>query len=549
MGKCCRDMAMLVGAACAAVLVSAPGAGAAPPAPAPVTFSYTGAEQSYLVPPGVGAVQVAAIGAPGGTGQASGALVGAGGAGGEVTGNLAVTPGEVLYVEVGGPGGDGTAVTGSLGTGGWNGGGTATAYGGGGGGASDVRTISCAAAGCPGDPTSLGSRLVVAGGGGGGGNDHVPPASAGGAAGFAGQDGSNAGQIGGGPGGGGQPGTSASGGLGGLGGSSVIDLACVPTAGLAGAAGIGGAGGSALVAGGGGGGGWFGGGGGGGSCGDGGGGGGGSSFAARAATNVALAVAAAGAPASVTFTPLIPPIAQLTPASLTFPTQAQNTLGPPQSVTIGDAGSSTQPLIVTGLTFTGTHPSDFFVGSSSCGGQIAPGQKCQITVWFAPQAQGARAAVLDVSSNDPTGPATLSLTGTGSAPSTGSTGPQGPAGPLGATGPQGPAGAQGQTGKQGRPGQIELVVCKLTRERYQCTARLVSGPVEFTATSIRAEATLSRGPSLYAVGTCTPTRSGGWQLMLRPPRRLPNGRYTLNVKTGHGRQATTRRTQITIGRQ
>ena len=113
----------------------------------PQGFPYTGGEQTFTVPAGVTSVHVVAVGGRGGT---SGAL---GGAAARVFGNLAVTPGEILYLEVGGNGK-------SSGAGGFNGGGDGAA---GGGGASDVRTSPRAAAG------SLAHRLLGAAGGGGGG--------------------------------------------------------------------------------------------------------------------------------------------------------------------------------------------------------------------------------------------------------------------------------------------------------------------------------------------------------------------------------------------
>jgi hypothetical protein len=141
-------MMMLVGAALPA------SAGAATR-----TFSFTGSEQGFLVPAGVTSVHVVAVGAPGATLATNGSPVGAGGT---ATADLAVYPGEPLYVEVGGPGVEG-------GPGGFNGGGaagTGSAYGAGasGGGASDVRTATRGA------DATLESRVVVAGGGGGGGH-------------------------------------------------------------------------------------------------------------------------------------------------------------------------------------------------------------------------------------------------------------------------------------------------------------------------------------------------------------------------------------------
>lgn len=234
-----------------------------------VTFVPTGAEQTFTVPAGVRTVHAVAVGGKGGDGAESG---GAGGFGALASADLAVTPGQTLYIEVGGNGGS---------TGGFNGGGAGgpgLCEGGAGGGASDVRTATRAAG------TSLQLRLITAaGGGGGGGCDPSPgtPKGTGGTAGAAGGDADA---------GGGQPGTSTGGGAGGAGGCD----------GMAGSLAAGGAGADgaclALGAGGGGGGGGVFGGGGGGDSSAAGGGGGGSSGFADSAMAISVAVDTTGAP-------------------------------------------------------------------------------------------------------------------------------------------------------------------------------------------------------------------------------------------------------------
>src|SRR4051812_37628472 len=117
--------------------------------PAATLFTSTDAEQQYVVPAGVTALHVVAIGAQGGSGT------GAGGLGHQVTGDVAVTPGQTVYVEVGGNGkNSGDAAPDH---GGFNGGGNGA---GGGGGASDLRTLPRATA-----LTTTDSRLIVAAGG------------------------------------------------------------------------------------------------------------------------------------------------------------------------------------------------------------------------------------------------------------------------------------------------------------------------------------------------------------------------------------------------
>lgn len=128
-----------------------------------VTFNYTGAVQTWTVPPCVTSITVDAQGAIGGHSTFS-----RGGYGGRVQCTLAVTPGSILNIYVGGKGDSAVAVGPTTGgAGGFNGGANgAWAYsdyaGGGGGGASDIRI----------PPYTLTERVVVAAGGGGGGYDY-----------------------------------------------------------------------------------------------------------------------------------------------------------------------------------------------------------------------------------------------------------------------------------------------------------------------------------------------------------------------------------------
>lgn len=200
------------------------------------SYAITG-EYVFTVPANVTSVHVVAIGATGASGQTSGPPAAPGGLPGQVTGDVAVTPGETLYVEVAGAGS-------SAGAGGYNGGGSdnanANAGGGGGGGASDVRTTPHTA------PLSPDPRLIVAAGGGGGGANYNATGAPGGAA---EQPGASY-PMGG---GGGGAGTSIGPGAGGSGCGTPCN----------GALGNGGPGGSMFPGGGGGGGGYYGGGGGG----------------------------------------------------------------------------------------------------------------------------------------------------------------------------------------------------------------------------------------------------------------------------------------------
>ena len=533
--------------ACARAAIGWLVVGAAPAAATAATFTATGSEQTYTVPSGVTRVNVVAVGASGGAG--SGVFSQSGGPGGRgalVAADLDVRPGQVLYVEVGTAGAD---AGNTPGVGGFNGGGTSET-GGGGGGGSDVRTCSIGAPSCPaGFADSVHSRLLVAGGGGGGsGATSQTDGTEGGNAnvvnGDPGTDGTATNLQFDGPGAGGGGGTEAAGGPGGgsgLGGPG--DCNSNPPGGTGGF-GTGGSGGSgSFQDGGSGGGGYWGGGAGGSGCesgvvpavATGGGGGGGSSYGPAGTTFVGGVTQAP----SVTIAPLPAPALRVSPGSLAFATQATSTVSAPRTVTLTNTGPGT--LELSGVAVAGGNADDFFVGSSTCGGPLASGVTCELTVRFAPGGQGGRTATLQITSNDPGSPATVALSGAGGSL------PQGP---------QGPAGTQGPAGK------IELVTCKtVTRTvtrvikhkrrkikvtQQQCKTRIVSGTVKFTTSVGAIKASVSRGTTVYATGTRASLGGGRSQLLLTQSRQLRAGRYTLTLRSRRNGRTITRRETITI---
>lgn len=296
-----------------AVLLAAAGSAQA----AQQTITRVG-ETAFTVPAGVTSLQISAIGGSGGNViSSSGGVLQAGGQGRSISATLAVTPGEVLYVEVGSDGANGR----NLG-------------GGGGGGATDVRTCSAGAQSCANGVASLQTRLLVAGGGGGAGGS-----AAGGVGGGSDEAGSPGNGL---PASGGGAGTTNGGGIGGGGG--LLGAQSVGGNGSLGAGGDGGGpnGGSqgggnggangggdggesdgTLSAGGGAGGGYYGGGGGQGSGqgapGGGGGGGGGASYVTPGASNVQEGWTTAQPSVTLTWTatPTPPPVAPPLVASVT----------------------------------------------------------------------------------------------------------------------------------------------------------------------------------------------------------------------------------------
>jgi hypothetical protein len=486
-------------AAAAAFVWMLAGAAAAQAQTQTVTFASSLTEQSFTVPPGVRSLEVSLVGGRGA--QAFNSPPGGlGGSGARIDAELPVTPGQVLWVEVGSNGELSQFNTTSRG--GYNGGGDGVRGAGGGGGASDIRAVR------PLKFVSPNSRLAVAAGGGGGGEYGFLNTStfAGGAGGVAAADGANgtsngASVVGG---SGGRAATASAGGALGAGGAGPGGAGHDGTAGIAAIGGSGGGPGSSSVigGGGGGGGGYYGGGGGGGGgcCQAGGGGGGGGSNFVVAGGSMTVRPDATGIP-MVSITYAVPTVA-LSASSLAFGTTMA-----PKTVTVTNQGSA--PLVVSALRFGGQHPDDFFVGSDTCRGEIAPASSCDVRIHFAPQGAGERAATLAIASN--------------ASPVAVSQGPAGSAGRPGAAGPQGPA------------GQVQLVTCTTrTRtvkrkpvKRTSCTGKLVSGPV-MTATGAAAAATLQRGKVVYATGTAV-RKGARTQLVLQPVRTLAAGRYTLRV--------------------
>ena len=453
------------------------------------TFSTPGTS-IYTVPSGVTELSIAAVSAAGGGWCANGG----GGRGASVSGTFPVSGGEQVTVSVGGIGG----VCGSGGTpGGIGGGGSAGPYAGGGGGASGVSVGTGAA--------TPGSELLVAGGGGGAGIGEGPGGDAG-AAGSVPVIGTAA-----------QPGTQTAGGAGGTDQSGTNDN------GTNGSFATGGVGGglNSGQGGGGGGGGYFGGGGGaGGLLPPNGGGAGGSSYLAPEATSTSGPTVTSDA-ASVTITMLPGPAASLSAGSLSLGSEPAGSVGPEQTVTVTDNGSS--PLNIAGVQPGGADPGDYLI-IDGCVAPVQPGASCQLGVRFAPQAAGASSATLSIISNAANA-LTVNVSGTGTPAATGATGPtgpQGPAGPKGANGPAGPAGT---------------IVCRNTvAARALCSLEFVPGTFT-TAARSDARYTVTRGAHVIRTASLRVTSHG--KVIRRGLGRLPRGRYTLAIITGRGRHAET----------
>jgi hypothetical protein len=99
----------------------------------------------------------------------------------------------------------------------------------------------------------------------------------------------------------------------------------------------------------------------------------------------------------------------LTPASLTFGSQAIGTTSAPQTVTITNTGTAN--LLINGEAISGPDAGDFGAAENCAGLTLTPGTSCAESITFSPTATGTRSATLTVTAGG--SPQTVSLTGTG----------------------------------------------------------------------------------------------------------------------------------------
>jgi len=119
--------------------------------------------------------------------------------------------------------------------------------------------------------------------------------------------------------------------------------------------------------------------------------------------------AACSGPNSADFSPII----SLSSATVVFGQQNVGSTSAPQVVTLSNTGNGS--LSIASMAVSGTNSRDF-AQTSNCGGSVAAGSNCTITVTFAPSAAGSRSASLTVSDNASGSPQTISLSGTGLQP-------------------------------------------------------------------------------------------------------------------------------------
>jgi len=136
--------------------------------------------------------------------------------------------------------------------------------------------------------------------------------------------------------------------------------------------------------------------------------------AAIGAYTAALSIAddASGSPQIVALSGTAPtnPAPQISVATSLSLTQPAYSTGPPQIVTVTNSGSA--PLTVSGITLTGTDAADF-TQTSTCGTSLAPDGTCNVSVTLAAYLARSYSAALQIATNDPNSPSTVTLNGTG----------------------------------------------------------------------------------------------------------------------------------------
>lgn len=138
----------------------------------------------------------------------------------------------------------------------------------------------------------------------------------------------------------------------------------------------------------------------------------------RAVVVPALAVAVACGSSGTTTPPITtPPVtptpsAVVNPSTLTFGNQNVATTSAAQAVTLTNSGGAA--LAISSLVATGD-----FSQTNTCGSSVAAGASCTISVTFTPTTAGSRSGGLSITDNASTSPQSVSLSGTGVAPSGG----------------------------------------------------------------------------------------------------------------------------------
>jgi len=105
------------------------------------------------------------------------------------------------------------------------------------------------------------------------------------------------------------------------------------------------------------------------------------------------------------------PIVSLSPTSVAFSNQSINTSSGAQTITLTNIGTAT--LNIASIALTGTNAANFGTLNSTCGSTLGAGLNCTIQVTFSPLAVQSYSASLTFTTNAPSSPDNVTLTGTG----------------------------------------------------------------------------------------------------------------------------------------
>jgi hypothetical protein len=111
------------------------------------------------------------------------------------------------------------------------------------------------------------------------------------------------------------------------------------------------------------------------------------------------------------------PDQSVSPSSIPFGNQLMDTVSPDRTVTLTNGSGASSPDDIGQATLVGPDAGQFEIVSDGCSNTtLAIDDSCQISVRFAPTATGDGTASLSIPSDDPTSPATVALSGTGTSP-------------------------------------------------------------------------------------------------------------------------------------
>ncbi|HET7037001.1 MAG TPA: N,N-dimethylformamidase beta subunit family domain-containing protein, partial [Thermomicrobiaceae bacterium] len=138
---------------------------------------------------------------------------------------------------------------------------------------------------------------------------------------------------------------------------------------------------------------------------------------ASRSASVTIADNAPGSPHNVgltgTGTSTTAPVVSLSPSTLAFGNQVVTTTTAAQLVTLANTGNAA--LTISSIGLTGSNPGDF-AETTTCGGSLAAGASCSISVRFTPTTSGSRSANLSIADDAAGSPHLVALTGTGTLP-------------------------------------------------------------------------------------------------------------------------------------